>query len=142
MSTNKPKRQDWDSYAEEQIRAAQEEGLFDNLPGFGQPISGIDEPYDENWWVRQKLKRERLSALPPALAIKLDVERTLAAAHRLTSECEVRREMNALNERTRHLYYAAAWGPSCELLVVDVAAEVAKWRAEKAAASDNRSRLM
>ncbi|MEX2027433.1 MAG: DUF1992 domain-containing protein [Pirellulaceae bacterium] len=58
---------DWESYAEALIRAAQEAGEFDNLPGFGQPIPSIDEPHDENWWVREKLKREgiKLNVPPP-----------------------------------------------------------------------------
>ncbi len=58
---------DWQSYTEALIRAAQEEGEFDNLPGFGQPIPGIDDPLDENWWVREKLKREgvKLTVAPP-----------------------------------------------------------------------------
>ncbi len=55
---------DWESYAEALIRAAQDEGQFDNLPGFGRPIPGIDEPLDENWWVREKLKREGLGVKP------------------------------------------------------------------------------
>lgn len=67
---NEPKNQKphkWESYAEALIRAAQAEGQFDVLPGFGQPIPGIDEPHDENWWVREKLKREGLKAVgqPP-----------------------------------------------------------------------------
>ena len=63
----KPRPKDWQSYAEALIRAAQEEGEFDNLPGFGQPIPNIDEPHDENWWVREKLKREGLKAAPGAV---------------------------------------------------------------------------
>lgn len=64
---NEPKAvkpRDWESYAEALIRAAQEEGQFDNLPGFGRPIPGIDEPHDELWWVREKLKREQLGMGP------------------------------------------------------------------------------
>ena len=34
----------WDSLAEQRIREAQASGEFDNLPGFGKPIPGIDEP--------------------------------------------------------------------------------------------------
>ena len=62
----KPTARDWQSYAEDLIRAAQENGEFDSLPGIGQPIPGIDEPHDENWWVREKLKREGLKAAPPS----------------------------------------------------------------------------
>jgi hypothetical protein len=46
--------------ADNKIRAAIEAGDFDNLPGFGQPLARIDEPYDPNWWVRSKLKCEGL----------------------------------------------------------------------------------
>lgn len=46
--------------AENKIRAAIEAGDFDNLPGFGKPSSIIDEPYDPHWWIRRKLRQERL----------------------------------------------------------------------------------
>jgi hypothetical protein len=46
--------------ADNKIRAAIEAGEFDDLPGFGQPLATIDDPYDPNWWVRSKLKREEL----------------------------------------------------------------------------------
>jgi hypothetical protein len=128
MNDKSPKRQDWDSYAEELIRAAQEEGLFDNLPGFGQPIAGIDEPHDELWWVREKLKREKLSALPPALAIKLDIEQTLARLPAIDDERLVRRELLDLNERIRIAQRNAVWGPSCEVVPLDVEAAIETWR--------------
>lgn len=127
---NAPQRslQDWESYAEEQIRAAQEEGLFDNLPGFGLPIPGIDEPHDENWWVREKLKREKLCALPPALAIKLDVEKTLARLATISIERKVRREILDLNERIRIAQRNAVWGPPCDVMPLDVEETIAQWR--------------
>lgn len=100
----------WDSLAEDRIREAQASGEFDNLPGFGKPIPGIDEPYDELWWVKDKLKREGLSNLPPALALRLDVERTLARIQTLTAESDVRRELAALNERIRKLGARPLWG--------------------------------
>jgi hypothetical protein len=118
----------FDSLAEQRIRAALAAGEFDNLPGFGQPIPGIDEPHDELWWVKEKLKREQLSALPPALAIRLDVERTLARIATLQFEAEVRQEIAGLNERIRKASFAVVWGPSVD--VVPLAAEdlLARWR--------------
>ena len=50
----------WNGLAEHRIRGAQAEGQFDNLPGFGKPIPGIDEL----WWVKEKLKREQITRLP------------------------------------------------------------------------------
>jgi hypothetical protein len=35
--------------AENRIREAMQAGAFDNLPGFGEPSSLIDEPYDPHW---------------------------------------------------------------------------------------------
>lgn len=47
--------------AEDKIRSAIEAGEFDNLPGFGKPLALIDEPYDENWWLRRKIRAEGLN---------------------------------------------------------------------------------
>jgi hypothetical protein len=46
--------------ADNRIRQAMEEGQFDDLPGLGQPIPDIDEPYDPMWWVKKWIKREKL----------------------------------------------------------------------------------
>src|SRR6478735_8865057 len=83
----------WLLLAEQRIQTAQAEGQFENLPGFGKPIPGIDEPHDELWWVKDKLKREQISSLPPALAIRLDLQNTLANSKNLPTEIQVRREL-------------------------------------------------
>jgi hypothetical protein len=46
--------------ADAKIREAQEQGLFDGLPGAGKPIPDIDEPYDELWWVKRWVRREQI----------------------------------------------------------------------------------
>jgi hypothetical protein len=120
----------WRSLADERIRSAQAAGAFDNLPGFGKPIPGIDEPHDELWWVKQKLERENLSVLPPALALQLDRERTLAKIAGLPSEAQVRDEVAALNERIRKLRLGAS-GPSVNVLPLDAEEVVATWQASR-----------
>ncbi|HOA74121.1 MAG TPA: DUF1992 domain-containing protein [Phycisphaerae bacterium] len=45
--------------AEQRISEAMEAGAFDNLAGMGRPLADLDEPYDEMWWVRKWLSRER-----------------------------------------------------------------------------------
>lgn len=119
---------DWASFVEEQIREAQANGEFENLPGFGQPLPGIDEPYDENWWLKEKLRRERISALPPALEIALDKERTLARLSSLTCEVEVRRELAALNDRIGQAHYRCYWGPPSNTVPVEVEEFIRQWR--------------
>jgi len=127
---DKPKRSlSWDSLAEVRIQTAQAEGQFENLPGFGKPIPGIDEPHDELWWVKDKLKREQISSLPPALVIRLDVEMTLAQIATLKSERAVRQEVAALNERIRRASFGTTWGPPVDVQPIDVDDCIARWRA-------------
>lgn len=47
--------------AEDKIQTAIRNGLFDNLPGLGEPFSWCDESYDPNWWIRGKLTEEQLT---------------------------------------------------------------------------------
>ncbi|WP_445188578.1 J-domain-containing protein [Pseudonocardia sp. Cha107L01] len=60
----------YESVIDEQIRKAQERGDFDNLPGKGKPLPGLDGPDDDLWWVRGYIRREGLSgdALLPLTA--------------------------------------------------------------------------
>src|SRR5262249_4192851 len=110
----------WESLAEQRIREAQAAGDFENLPGFGQPIPGIDQPHDELWWVKEKLKREQVSCLPPALEIRLDAERTLAGLAEFVTEDQVRSAIAALNERIRRASLGPIWGPPVDIAPLDV----------------------
>ena len=47
--------------AEQRIQDAAEAGAFDNLPGKGKPLADVDEPYDENWWIRKWTRRQNIS---------------------------------------------------------------------------------
>jgi hypothetical protein len=118
----------WDDLAEQRIREAQENGQFEHLPGFGRPIPGIDEPHDELWWVKDKLRREEISHLPPALAIRLDVERTLARLASIPSESQVRQELALLNERIRQASLGPVWGPPVDVMPLDIDEAVARWQ--------------
>jgi hypothetical protein len=130
---SKPKRPDqsWEDFAEQRIRDAQEAGDFSALPGFGQPIRGLDEPHNDQWWIKEKLRREKINHLPPALAIKLDVERTLAALYELRYEADVRRAVRELNDRIRAANYSTVWGPPSTQMPVEEEQVVAEWRAKR-----------
>ncbi len=41
----KPERKDWESWIDEQIREAQAQGQFDNLPGKGKPLDLTPNPF-------------------------------------------------------------------------------------------------
>jgi hypothetical protein len=123
----KPPSESWESFAERKIREAQEAGAFDALPGFGKPIPDLDGPDDPNWWVKKKLREEKLVLFPPILEARLDAEKTLAASESMTSEHQVRRSLLALNERIRKAHFSVADGPANGVRPVDAEAVVAGW---------------
>ncbi len=124
----KPPRETWESFTERKIREAQEEGAFENLPGFGRPIKNIDEPLDENWWVKDKLRREQISALPPILQIRLEVERTLEQIGELQTEFQVRRRIHKLNESIRQAHFSHVPGPAAGIAPLDTEEIVREWK--------------
>jgi hypothetical protein len=46
-------------WIDEIIKAAQERGDFENLPGAGKPIPGAGTKDDDLWWVRSWLERNK-----------------------------------------------------------------------------------
>ncbi|HEX6985209.1 MAG TPA: DUF1992 domain-containing protein, partial [Planctomycetaceae bacterium] len=122
----------WDVIAEERIRAAQAEGRFDDLPGFGRPIPDLDRR-DPNWWIKRKLKAEGLSLLPPVLEAKLARERTLERLAGLPTEAAVRETLTELNEQIGRALVSPLPGPSVTLRPVDVEATVREWRLRRRA---------
>jgi len=127
----KPQKMSWESFVERRIREAEEAGQFDNLPGSGQPIPGIDEPADENWWIKQKLREEGLSVVPPILEARLSRQRTLDELPRMASEAAVRVRLEALNKQIRDAIASPAAGPPIVVLPVDVEATIVGWRRDR-----------
>ncbi len=58
MNPNRLSRRAVEIVAENRIRESMEQERFEDLPGFGQPIADIDEPYDPDWWVKKWIRRE------------------------------------------------------------------------------------
>ncbi|HET6815180.1 MAG TPA: DUF1992 domain-containing protein, partial [Actinomycetota bacterium] len=99
MTDRKPPGVGFGTWVERQIREAAERGAFDNLPGAGKPIADLDKPHDELWWVKDKLRRENLSYLPPTIALRKEAEDALAAAYEAGSEAEARRILADINRK-------------------------------------------
>ncbi len=118
----------WESFTERRILEAMEAGQFDNLPGAGKPIPGIDDPPDPDWWVKQKLKDEGLSIVPPILEARRALERTLAELPAIRSEAEVRRRLEMVNQQIRDAIASPQPGPAIVVLPVDVEEVLADWR--------------
>ena len=99
MTERKPAGMSWESFADRQFREAEERGEFKDLPGFGKPLPGAGEEYDELWWVKSKLQREGLSLLPPSLALRKEVEVARERIPSAPSEAAVRRLVEELNAK-------------------------------------------
>jgi hypothetical protein len=79
--------------------------------------------------VRDKLRREGVSYLPPTLALRKDVEDARAAIAEATSEVVVREILEQINERIRAVNRLATAGPPSNLMPLDVERTVEEWRA-------------
>src|SRR6516165_6994955 len=115
MTERKPAGMSWESWIDAQIRVAREEGAFDNLPGAGKPLPNLDQEYDPDWWVKQLIKREQISMVPPSLELLRKVEKELAAIEKLDDEIA---KVNA----------TVMEGPPTRLGNLDVDQIVARWR--------------
>jgi hypothetical protein len=131
VADRKPRGVSWEDWIGRQIHEAMARGEFDDLPGAGKPIPGLDKPHDELWWVKQKLRREEASFLPPTLAIRKDVEDTLAAVEAMGSEADVRKTLQQLNARIRTVNRTATSGPPSTTMPLNVEAVVARWRSRR-----------
>ena len=125
-----------DRIVERQILAAQEKGLFDDLPGAGRPLRDLGGPRDENWWLRQYMMREGINGvafLPPALALRKEAEDLLTQIAGMPTEKAVRQAVTELNGRIGDaLRKPPAEGPSMTLMELDVDQIVIGWWATRA----------
>jgi Domain of unknown function (DUF1992) len=128
MTERKPPGQPWDSWIEEQIRRAQEDGQFDNLQGAGKPLPDLDSVYDPDWWAKKLVRREGVSILPPGLELLRKVEAEMTKILALDRETAVRARVAGLNAEIARLNATAAEGPPTRLSPLDVEAIVARWR--------------
>lgn len=118
----------WESAVEQQIRDGIARGEFADLPGKGKPIEGLTDDHDEDWWLKAKLRAERLSYLPPTIRIRKELEEARAAMAASSNESVVRRIIDDINTRIRDINRRGAEGPPSTVMVLDVEAEVARWR--------------
>lgn len=131
MTGRKPPGMSWETWIDRQIRQGMENGDFDNLPGHGRPLPDVDVTHDEMWWVRKKLAREQVSFLPPTLAIRKELDETMAAVAAADTEAEVRELVAGINARIRQVNATATAGPPSTVGPLDVEREVERWRAAR-----------
>ncbi len=119
----------YESWVERQIREATERGEFDDLPGAGKPLPGLNGRDDEDWWIKGFLEREKIPMpLPASLALRKEVAELPQTLVGVCDEAEVRRLVEDLNERIRDSHRRRVDGPALVLRPVDVEATITEWR--------------
>ena len=96
--------------------------------GAGKPLPNLDQPYDPDWWVKQLVKREQISMVPPSLELLRKVEKELAVIEKLDDEAIVRQRVAALNVEIAKMNATVMEGPPTRLSILDVDQVVARWR--------------
>ncbi len=127
----------FESLVERQIREAQERGEFDNLPGAGKPLRGLDGREDPDWWVKQMMQREGLDmadALPPVMGLRKEAAGFPHSLLDLRTEESVRAVLEDFNRRVRLDRLRPAVGPFPPMLArtVDVDELTTQWKALRA----------
>jgi hypothetical protein len=117
-----------------QVRRAMERGDFDDLPGAGKPIEDLGSTHDPDWWLKRFVERERIVVLPPSLQLRKDDAELDDRLDRITTERDVRREVEDFNERVIAARYRLPEGPPLITMPRDVEATVTAWHERRAAA--------
>jgi hypothetical protein len=111
------------------IQQAMRRGDFDDLPGAGKPLTGLQNAYDPNWWIRQKIERERLTGLgPPALTLRTEDAQLDERLDSAASEEAVRGMLTDFNSRIIEARRQLQGGPPVVTRPRDVESEVGRWR--------------
>jgi len=119
----------YESAIDRQIREAQERGEFDDLPGAGRPLPGYGEGYDEEWWLKDLVRRENITgALPASLMLRKEIEDVAGTVDGKKLESSVRAYVEDLNDRIRRAQRGHLNGPPVVLSTVDVEEVVREWR--------------
>ena len=127
MTRRKPKRLHFQSWIDQQIDTCRQSGGFDNLSGSGEPLAGLDRPYDPDWWVKNKIKREGLDATPVILKVKAKLECWHKAMPKIYSEAILRKQVAELNIEIKQAN-SGPLGPLLPIKLLDVEQQVRKWQ--------------
>ena len=136
MTQRKPQEMTFETWVEQQIRQARDQGAFDGLSLTGKPLPRREREKSSYEWALEWARREEgdlAAMLPTGLALRKEREELPALIARQTSEDAVRALVQAHNERVDQYYRRPAdrvWVP---VGMADLDAELAAWRANRPA---------
>lgn len=122
------------AYVENVIQQAIRRGEFDDLPGAGKPLEGLNGRHDADWWIRRKIEREQLTGLgPPALTLRVEDAELDDRLDRVHRESEVRELIEDFNRRVIEARRQLMGGPPVVTATRDADREVRAWRERREA---------
>lgn len=118
---------------ETSIQQAIRRGEFDDLPGSGKPIEGLDGKSDPDWWIRRKIENENLTGLgPPALSLRVENAELDDRLDGMSRAEDVREALEDFNSRVVSARRQLQGGPPVVTPTREVATEIAAWRTRRA----------
>jgi hypothetical protein len=136
MTERKPQGMTFETWVEQQIRRASDEGAFDGLSLTGKPLPRRDREKSSYEWALEWARREEddvAAMLPTGLALRKEREQLPGLIARQTSEDAVRALVQAHNERVDQYYRRPVEGVWVPVGMADLDAELATWRANRPA---------
>ena len=116
------------TWVDQQIRQAVARGDFDQLPGFGKPLTNLTAEHDPDWWVKQLIEREQITGvLPPSLLVRKEDALLDGRLDQLATEEQVRTEVEEFNALVRWALYRPPEGPPVVTRQRDPEVEVQRW---------------
>ncbi|HWD78700.1 MAG TPA: DUF1992 domain-containing protein [Kribbella sp.] len=132
MTKRRPPGMSTQEWVESQIKLAQNQGEFDDLPGAGKPLK-LAEGHDPDWWVKEFLQREDVEAdalLPSAMQLRKEKQQVHEKVRGMRRESEVREYLADLNQRIR-IAIRDTTGPVVPTGPVNEDAVIAQWRMDR-----------
>ncbi len=120
--------------AERRIEEAMKRGIFDNLPGSGQPLPDDDMPVEENarlnWWALRILKQNDF--IPHEVRWRKIVDQLKSELNRTSCEDRARKLIAQINEFVRKVNTLGTNAIDIAICGVDEARELQAVRARRA----------
>ena len=136
MTERKPQGMTFETWVEQQIRRAHEEGAFEGLSLAGKPLPRrVREKTSYEWaleWARRE-EADVAAMLPTGLALRKEREELPALIAQQSSEVAVRALVQAHNERVDQYYRRPVDGVWIPVGMADLEQELAAWRANRPA---------
>ena len=137
MTERKPQGMTFETWVEQQIRRAEEEGAFEGLSLTGKPLPRRDREKSSYQWALEWARREEADVaamLPTGLVLRKEREELRGLIARQTSEVAVRALVVAHVERVDQYYRRPVDGVWVPVGMPDVEEMVDQWRRSRPAA--------